>query len=69
LLIILTIPITVFTLGLFLIVINALLILFADRLIDGFHVTSFFAAIIFSIILSIITSIFEALAKTNENKK
>ena len=39
---ILTIPITIFTLGLFLLVINAGLILLADKLVDGFHVNGFF---------------------------
>lgn len=57
LLIILTLPVTILTLGLFLLVINALIILLADNLIDGFHVTGFWIALIFSLILSVFESI------------
>jgi putative membrane protein len=57
LLIILTLPVTIVTLGLFLLVINALIILLADNLIDGFHVTGFWVALIFSLILSVFESI------------
>lgn len=58
-LIVLTIPITIVTLGLFLLVINALIILMADKLISGFHVDGFWWALLFSIILSAINSLFE----------
>lgn len=57
LLIILTLPVTIVTLGLFLLVINALIILLADNLIDGFQVTGFWVALLFSLILSIFESI------------
>lgn len=57
LLIILTLPVTILTLGLFLLVINALIILLADNLIDGFHVTGFWVALIFSLILSVFEAI------------
>ncbi len=57
LLIILTLPVTIITLGLFLLVINALIILLADNLIDGFHVTGFWVALLFSLILSLFESI------------
>lgn len=57
LLIILTLPVTIVTLGLFLLVINALIILLADNLIDGFHVTGFWVALLFSLILSVFESI------------
>jgi len=57
LLIILTLPVTIVTLGLFLLVINALIILLADNLIDGFTVTGFWVALLFSLILSIFESI------------
>ncbi|MDP2067568.1 MAG: phage holin family protein [Lutibacter sp.] len=56
-LIILTLPVTIITLGLFLLVINALIILLADNLIDGFHVTGFWIALLFSLILSVFESI------------
>jgi putative membrane protein len=56
-LIILTFPITVVTLGLFLFVINAGIILLADKLIEGFTVEGFWWALLFSLLLSIVTSI------------
>ena len=61
-LVILTIPITILTLGLFLLVINAALILFVDNLVSGFHVENFWWALLFSLILSIFNSLFSDLA-------
>ncbi|WP_215226731.1 phage holin family protein [Echinicola shivajiensis] len=58
LLIILTIPITIVTLGLFLLVINALIILLAANIVPGFEVDGFWWALLFSLILSIINTIF-----------
>lgn len=57
LLIVLTIPLTIVTLGLFLIVINALIVLLADALISGFVVQSFWWALIFSLLLALINSL------------
>ena len=56
LLIFLTLPATLVTLGLFLFVINAIIILFAGSLVDGFHVSGFWTALIFSILLSFFRS-------------
>ncbi len=56
-LVILTIPVTIFTLGLFLLVINAIIILVADYFVNGFNVAGFLWALIFSIVLSIINAI------------
>lgn len=56
LLILLTLPITILSLGLFTFVINALLILLASSLVPGFKVDGFWWAFIFSIVLSIINS-------------
>lgn len=67
-LIILTIPITIVTLGLFLLVINALIILMADAVIPGFDVNGFWWALLYSIILAIVNSVFEGLTKTKENR-
>lgn len=53
----LTLPITILTLGLFTFVINALLILLTTRIVPGFHVDNFWWALLFSIVLSIISSI------------
>jgi len=58
LLIVLTIPVTVLTLGLFLLVINALMILLVDYLVPGFQVDGFWWALAFSIILSLFNSMF-----------
>ena len=66
LLIILTIPVTILTLGLFLLVINALMILLASDLVKGFHVSGFWAAFFFSLALSLIVSLFTSLAKKKE---
>jgi len=57
LLIILTIPITFFTFGLFLLVINAFIIILAGNMVPGFRVDGFWRALAFSIILSIVSSI------------
>jgi putative membrane protein len=56
-LIILTFPITIVTLGLFLFVINALIILLAADFVDGFKVDGFWWALLFSLLLSILTSL------------
>jgi putative membrane protein len=57
-LIILTLPITIFTFGLFLFVINALIILLAAKFVNGFRVDGFWWALLFSLLLSILTSFF-----------
>jgi putative membrane protein len=54
LLTLLTLPITVLTLGLFTFVINALMIMLSAQLVPGFSVDSFWWALIFSLVLSII---------------
>ncbi|MFN7160624.1 MAG: phage holin family protein [Candidatus Gracilibacteria bacterium] len=58
----LTLPINVLTLGLFTLVINAVIILIADRIIDGFKVDNFLIAVVFAIILSVINSILFSIA-------
>ena len=55
-LVVITIPITVFTLGLFLFVINAVIMLVADKFLDGFSVDGFWWALLFSVLLSIVSS-------------
>jgi putative membrane protein len=57
LLVILTLPVTILTLGLFLLVINALIILLASSLVSGFNVDGFWWAILFSLLLSVLQSI------------
>ena len=53
-LVVLTLPVTVVTLGLFLFVINALLFWAAASILDGFHVAGFWAALLGSLIYSLI---------------
>lgn len=63
LLVIMTIPLTVVTLGLFLLVINAIVIMLAGSIVPGFIVDSFWWALIFSILLTIINSLLTDLSK------
>lgn len=56
-LVLFTLPVTIITLGLFLFVINALIILLADKLMDGIRIDGFWWALIFSLILSVASSI------------
>jgi putative membrane protein len=51
-LVLLTLPVTLITLGLFLFVINALMFYFAANVLDGFHVSGFMAALIGSLLYS-----------------
>lgn len=63
-----TIPVTILTLGFFLLVINAALIMLTSRIVDGFIVKSFWWAVLFSIILSVITSVLESLGMKEGEK-
>lgn len=69
-LIILTLPATIFTLGLFLFVINALIILIDAHFVGGFKVDGFWNALLFSILLSVINSFVHksVLHKTNSRE-
>jgi len=55
----LSIPFTLWTFGLFLFVINALIIMLAGAIVKGFEVKGFWWALIFSIILSVIMYLLE----------
>ncbi len=68
LLIILTIPLTVFTLGLFLLVINALIIMLADGVVPGFEVAGFWWALLFSLLLSLTNSLLAELSGTERKR-
>ncbi len=63
LMIILTLPFTVITFGLFLFVINALIIMATDSLIGGFNVRNFWWALLFSLVLSVVNSLMSHLGK------
>ncbi|WP_266362005.1 phage holin family protein [Tellurirhabdus rosea] len=60
-LVFLTIPITIMTLGLFYFVINILMVYLAAYLVDGFDVTGVIAAILFSIVVTVVTWIIDAI--------
>lgn len=62
-LVFLTLPATILTLGLFLLVINAVIILIADYLIPGFGVANFWWALLFSLLLSLTQSIFYSITE------
>jgi putative membrane protein len=65
-LVILTLPVTFITLGLFLLVINAIIILLCDKIVGGFGVDSFLTALLFSIILSLSQSVLYAILGENK---
>ena len=54
-LVLLTIPVTIITLGLFLLVINILIIKWTDSLVGGFTVDGWWSALLFSLIVSVVT--------------
>lgn len=60
-LLILTLPVNVLSLGLFTFVINGALVMLASSIVPGFHVESFIVAIFFSIITSIISGFLDAM--------
>ncbi len=66
-LVILTLPVTIVTFGLFLLIINACIILLADYFIDGFTVDGILWALLFSLLLSFLQSILFSFLK--EGKK
>ena len=61
-----SLPITILTLGLFSLVINAIIVLIADYFIDGIQIDGFWWALIFSVALSIITSVLESIFISKE---
>ena len=56
--ILLTLPLTVLTLGLFTFVINAFMVELTALVVPGFHVAGFWYALLFSLVLSILSSLF-----------
>lgn len=57
----LTLPVTILTLGLFLLVINILIIYLADYIVPGFHVAGWLSALLFSLIVALITYLLDAI--------
>ena len=63
---ILTLPLTLLTLGLFWLVINALMLQFAAMLVPGFYVASFWSAFFGAIVLSLVSTILISLIACSE---
>lgn len=62
-LVILTLPLSIITLGLFALVINALLVLLATYIVPGFSVTNFWWAFIFGIVLAVVNWVLQKFEK------
>jgi putative membrane protein len=67
-LILITLPITILTLGLFTFVINAALVLLASGVVRGFEVRGFWTAMLFSVVLSIIQYILNKIITTHSRQ-
>lgn len=65
-LIILTLPVTILTLGLFLLVLNVLMVILAGKFVDGIHIDGFLWAFIFGLLLSFLSSILSGGKKAKE---
>ena len=63
-LVVITLPINILTLGLFTFVINALLVWFSSTIIQGFSVTGFLPALFFSVILSVVSYLLNVIFRT-----
>lgn len=61
-------PLTIITLGLFSLVINALVILLADYFVDGMAIDGFWWALIFSIALSVLTSLLSGIFTSGDEE-
>jgi putative membrane protein len=66
--IVLTLPITLLSFGLFLLFTNAFMILIADYFIDTFSVGSFWNAFLFSLLLWMVNSIFDKIIKKDQEE-
>ncbi len=63
---ILTLPITILTLGLFSLVINAGLVLLADAIVPDFSVGGFWIAVLFSVVLSLVNAFFHLILRNTD---
>jgi len=66
---IVTFPLTLLTLGLFWLVINALMLKFASALVPGFQVHGFFAAFVGAIVLSLVNMLLRALVNPSAEQR
>lgn len=63
-LLVLTFPVTVLTLGFFSLVINALLVMLAAAIVPGFSIAGFWTALFFALVLAIVNWVFHIWSKT-----
>ena len=63
---VLTLPVTILTLGLFSLVINALLVMLADLLVPDFSIGGFWIAVLFSIVVSVVNGFFHIIIRKGE---
>lgn len=63
-----TLPVTIVTFGLFLLIINIVIIKWTSNIVEGFEVDGWWSALLFSLLISFVTSILEGLAGTNNKK-
>jgi putative membrane protein len=68
-LIVLTIPVTIATLGLFLLIINALMVKWAAALVDGFEVDNWWSALLFSLIVSFVSYIINSIISKDRKRE
>ncbi len=68
-LVVVTLPVTAVTLGLFLFVINAIIILLASEIVSGFEVRNFGSALLFSLVLTGVNYLLELPNKYMERKE
>ena len=68
-LIVLTLPATILSMGFFIFVINAAIVLMASNMVNGFHVEGFFSALLFSLLLwGVRAVLFSVLLEDNQNQ-
>lgn len=68
-LILLTLPVTLITLGLFLLVINTLMVLLASKFVTGFSIDNFWWGFLFSLLLTIIMAVIDRMVKENRRQR
>ncbi len=61
-LVLLTLPLTIVTLGIFLLILNGALVLFVGSIVPGFYVQSLLSAVLFSIVVSVVSSLLSKLS-------
>ena len=59
-----TFPISILTLGIFFLVINAIILLLASRLVPGFHIHGFFAAFLGAVVLMLVRLLFRLVMRS-----